>query len=289
MASEIKKEYGKILSDLANTMLSVARESVTLIKRSDQEVATKLTREKEWEVYLEFLKIMFNLADRASAFYVPIQQQPLFMDSLEDHVSDQLATLLAPSMSSSEIDSQEVVLSIGKAVAESRQIYEKYKFVLTEDTKERNAFFQHGAERIAGKAGDTNNEAIISASILCTGAVIPALSALFEGKTRQEGTKVPSPKQENAPSDTVVPGPGSSEPSAPNSQAIKLISVMSSMSGEEFETRWGLFPIFRRDLQPEQLEEITKHMDRVSQLVGDRFAILSSKLSSEPDQLSGNA
>ena len=114
MASEIKKEYGKILSDLANTMLSVARESVTLIKRSDQEVATKLTREKEWEVYLEFLKIMFNLADRASAFYVPIQQQPLFMDSLEDHVSDQLATLLAPSMSSSEIDSQEVVLSIGK-------------------------------------------------------------------------------------------------------------------------------------------------------------------------------
>ena len=84
MASEIKKEYGKILSDLANTMLSVARESVTLIKRSDQEVATKLTREKEWEVYLEFLKIMFNLADRASAFYVPIQQQPLFMDSLED-------------------------------------------------------------------------------------------------------------------------------------------------------------------------------------------------------------
>ena len=106
---------------------------------------------------------MFNLADRASAFYVPIQQQPLFMDSLEDHVSDQLATLLAPSMSSSEIDSQEVVLSIGKAVAESRQIYEKYKFVLTEDTKERNAFFQHGAERIAGKAGDANNEAIISA------------------------------------------------------------------------------------------------------------------------------
>ena len=41
MASEIKKEYGKILSDLANTMLSVARESVTLIKRSEPEVAPK--------------------------------------------------------------------------------------------------------------------------------------------------------------------------------------------------------------------------------------------------------
>ena len=104
MATDIKKEYGKILSDLANTMLSVARESVTLIKRSDQTIATKLTREKEWAIYLEFLKIMFNLADRASAFYIPIHQQPLFMDSLEDHVSNRLITLLAPSMSSAEID-----------------------------------------------------------------------------------------------------------------------------------------------------------------------------------------
>ena len=33
---------------------------------------------------------------------------------------------------------------------------------------------------------------------------------------------------------------------------------MSSISGEEFETRWGLFPQFRHDLQPEQLKEITE-------------------------------
>jgi len=289
MATDIKKEYGKVLGDLANTMLSVARESVTLLKRSDQAIATKLTREQEWGIYLEFLKLMFNLADRASAFYVPIQQQPLFMDSLEDHVSDRLATLLAPSMSSSEIDDQEVILSIGKAVAESRQIYEKYKFVFTEDTKERNAFFQHGAERIASKAGAANNEAILSVSTLCTGAVIPAFCALFEEKTGQTKTKSPQTQRENAPSDIVNQGPKASEPSTPNPQAIKLISVMSSISGEEFETRWGLFPQFRRDLQPEQLKEISKHMDRVSQLVGDRFAILSSKLSNESDQQSGNA
>ena len=289
MATDIKNDYGKILTDLANTMLGVARESVALIKRSDQAVATKLTREQEWEIYLEFLKLMFNLADRASAFYVPIQQQPLFMDSLEDHVTNQLTTLLAPSMSSSEIDDQEVTLSIGKAVAESRQIYEKYKFVFTEDTKERNAFFQHGAERIAGKAVAANNEAIISASTLCTGAIIPAFCALFENKPSQADTKSSSPKQENNLSDTVAARPGTSEPSTLKPQAIKLISVMSSISDEEFETRWGLFPQFRRDLQPEQLKEITKHMDRVSQIVGDRFAILSSKLPNESDQLSGNA
>ncbi len=281
---DIRTEYGHILDDLATTMLGVARESVSMVKRSDQAISTKLTREQEWEVYLEFLKVMFNLADRASAFHIPLQQQPQFMDTLEDYVSDRLTTLLAPSMSSSEIDDQEVVLSIGQAVGESRQIYEKYKFVFSEDTKERNALFQHAAERVAGRAGAANNQAIISASTLCISAVIPAMTALFEGKA-----ELPNEEATSSDTKTTVSSPGSSEPSTPGPQAIKLISVMSSISGEEFETRWGLFPQFRRDLQPEQLKEITKHMNRVSQLVGDRFAVLSSKLSQESKQPSGNA
>ena len=280
---DIKTEYGHILKDLADTMLSVARESVTLIKRSDQSVATKLTREQEWNIYFEFLKVMFNLADRVSAFYIPIQQQPHFMDSLEDHVSDRLTTLVAPSMSSSEIDEQAIMLSMGQAVAESRQIYEKHKFIVTEDTKERNAFFQHAAERIAGRAGAANNQAIISASTLCASAVIPAMTSLFEGKTGQEQSDAAPGQAETTPAS------GASEPSAPGPQAIKLISVVSSMSGEEFETRWGLFPQFRRDLQPEQIRELTKHMNRVAQLVGDRFAVLTSKLSEASNQPSGHA
>lgn len=229
---DIRKEYGQILDDLANTMLGVARESVSMVKRSDQTISTKLTREQEWEVYLEFLKVMFNLADRASAFYIPLQQQPQFMDSLEDYVSDRLSTLLAPSMSSSEIDDQEVVLSIGQAVAESRQIYEKYKFVFSEDTKERNALFQHAAERVAGRAGAGNNQAIIAASTLCTSAVIPAMIALFAGKTEDSPSKdVASSKPgTTSATETLTAKPGSSEPSTPGPQAIKLISVMSSIS-----------------------------------------------------------
>lgn len=288
---DIRNEYGQILDDLATTMLGVARESVSMVKRSDQAISTKLTREQEWEVYLEFIKVMFNLADRASAFYVPLQQQPQFMDSLEDCVSDRLTTLLAPSMSSAEIDDQEVVLSVGQAVGESRQIYEKYKFVFSEDTKERNALFQHAAERVAGRAGASNNQAIIAASTLCTSAVIPAMIALFEGKPGEANSEE-APSAESgttATTQATTSSSGSSEPSIPSAQAIKLISVMSSITGEEFETRWGLFPKFRSDLQPEQLKEITKHMNRVSQLVGDRFAILSSKISQETNQPSGNA
>lgn len=288
---DIRKEHEQILDDLATTMLGVARESVSMVKRSDQAISTKLTREQEWEVYLEFIKVMFNLADRASAFYIPLQQQPQFMDSLEDYVSDRLTTLLAPSMSSAEIDDQEVVLSVGQAVGESRQIYEKYKFVFSEDTKDRNALFQHAAERVAGRAGGTNNQAIIAASTLCISAVIPAMIALFEGKPGEvSSAETPSAEAGTAATTQTTPSSsGSSEPSIPSAQAIKLISVMSSITGEEFETRWGLFPKFRSDLQPEQLKEITKHMNRVSQLVGDRFAILSLKVSQESNQPSGNA
>jgi hypothetical protein len=280
---DIKKEHGTILQDLANTMLSVARESVTLIKRSDQAISTKFTREQEWEIYLEFIKVMFNLADRISAFYIPIQQQPQFMDSLEDNVSDQLTTLLAPSMSSSEIDNQEVILSIGQAVGESRKIYEKYKFVFSEDTKERNAFFQHAAERVAGRAGASNNPAIMAASTLCTSAIIPAMQALFEGKTEGDLGPSTSSKTEKAA------GPASSEPTEAGPQAIKLVSVVSSIAGEEFETRWGFFPQFRRDLPPEELKELTTHLNRVSQIIGDRFALLSSKLPQDSTQPSGQA
>jgi len=288
---DVNKEHETILKNLADTMLGIARESVSMVKRSDQDVSTRLNREQEWDIYLEFLKVMFNLADRVSAFYIPLQQQPQFMDSLEDHVSNRLTTLLAPSMSSSEIDDQEVMLSMGQAVAESRKIYENFKFVYSEDTKARNAFFQHAAERVAGSAGSSNNQAIISASTLCTSAVIPAMTAMFEGKTGQENSESGSSQSETSPAgpDTAKSRPGSSEPSTSGPQAIKLISVISSISGEEFETRWGLFPQFRQDLQPEHVKELTTHMNRVAQIIGDRFAVLSSKLSEESNQPSGNA
>lgn len=86
----------KTLKDLASTMLDISRESVTLIKRSDQKQSIKLSRSQEWDVYMEFLKVLFNLADRLSAFHIPIQAQPEFMNSLEDTISERLKIVLAP-------------------------------------------------------------------------------------------------------------------------------------------------------------------------------------------------
>lgn len=278
------QEHEPMLKDLSNTILDVCRESVTLVKRSDPSITTKLSQKQEWEIYLEFLKVLFNLVDRISAFHVSIQQQPEFMNSLEDHVSERLKILLAPSLSSAQIDEQEIVVAVGRAVAESRETYEPYKFVCSEDSKERNAFFQHVGERVAGRAGAVNNQAITSTATLCISAVIPALTSLFEGKTPEPAAQTDPETQGRATGQSTNPSAGPS-----GTRVIKLISVVASISGEEFETRWGLLPQFRRDLKPDQVEALTDYMNRVARIVGDRFAIESSKVLGKADPPVGNA
>ena len=299
MATNPTKNYGQIQKDLAHTMMSVARESVNLIKRSDQQQALKLQRKQEWEIYLEFLRMLFNLVDRLSAFFIPIQDQPDFMDHLEDSVSHELQTVLAPSLSSSEIDGMEVTMSVGQAVAESRKIYERFKFVVTDQTKERDQFFQFFSERVASKAGAQGKEEITSAAFLCGTAVVPALQSLFEDatKTKNESSSTPasSPRDkpeaqsQDASAKTESPTPGSAPPESPGESTIKLISVVSRAQGEEVESWWGLHPQFRRDLPPEEAKELAKHMNRVTRIVGERFAVVISLAQSGTSQSVGNA
>ena len=71
MANNPTADYTGILKDLAHTMMSVSRVSVNLIKRSDQQQALKLQRKQEWDIYLEFLRMLFNLVDRLSETVCP--------------------------------------------------------------------------------------------------------------------------------------------------------------------------------------------------------------------------
>lgn len=284
----VKQEYEKVLKDLASTMLDVARESVTLIKRSDQAQTLKWTRSQEWNVCLEFLKVMFNIADRLSAFYIPIQSQPEFMDSLEDAVSAQLKTVVAPSLTSSEIDDMEVVVAIGKTVSESRTMYERYKFVVTEESKEKDGFFQLVGGQVASKAGAEKSEAIRSTADLCARAVIPAMKALFEGKS-PSSEEASQSSQETSPSSETTPAQTPSSPTPPTTQNIKLVSVLAQISGEAVETRWGVPPRFQRDLKPEEANQLAEHMNRVTRILGERFAVVSSKMSEENPGQVGHA
>ncbi len=275
--------YASILKDLANTMLGVARESVAVMKRSNQAQTLSLKRNQEWEIYLEFLRMLFNVVDRLSGFYIPIQDQPEFMNSLEDSVTQQLKTLLAPTLSASEYDDMEVTLAVGKTVSESRQIYENFRFVITDQSKQRDEYFQYFAERVAGKIGTAGNQELTSAALLCGSAVIPAFQKLFDDTFKKD-----SPEQQTAEAQPTPQSAGQATApltaDAQGSQTIKLVSVLSRVSGEEVETRWGVHPRFQRELKTNEANELAQHLNRVTRILGERFAVIASLAQSSRDQ-----
>ncbi len=259
------------LRQLAELMLAVAGESVTVMKRTAPERALKLKRQDEWSLYLEFLKVMFNLTDRLSALYLPVKAQPQFMDSLEDAVTLQLKNVLEPAFGSGA-DQMEIMLTVGTAVAESRQTYEQYRFLVTEDNLVKDEMLKNFGERVADAMGIAGNAQVASAATLCASAVIPAIKAILAGDappiaTVDIATSVASDTTSAPPSSTTTPGP-----QAPTGTEIKLVSVMSTVAGEEVETRWGLHPRFRQDLPPEDIQQVTKLMNRVAKILGERYA-----------------
>lgn len=260
-----KGSYSARLKSLAELMLAVSGESVGMIKRNAPEHALKLKRQDEWGLYLEFLKIMFNLTDRLSALHIPLKEQPEFMDGLEDAVTAQMKTVLEPAFGRGA-DQMEIVLTIGGTVAESRRVYEQYKFLITEESQAKNEMFREFGERVAALIGAPGNAQVASAATLCASAVVPAIASVLQGHRPEEAA---------AGQGWVKEDPGSvGEPpqKGPTGNEIKLVSVMSSVRGEEVETRWGLHPRFRQDLKPDEVQQLTKLMNRVSKIIGERYA-----------------
>src|SRR5467141_2398181 len=176
------QEHQTQLRQLAELMLAVAGESVTVMKRNAPERALKLKRHDEWSIYLEFLKVMFNLTDRLSALHIPIKDQLEFMNGLEDAVTAQLKNVLEPAFGSS-IDQTEIMLTVGAAVAESRQTYERYRFLVTENNPVKDEMLKDFGGRVADAMGIAGNAQVSSAATLCARAVIPAIKAILAGDT----------------------------------------------------------------------------------------------------------
>ena len=265
-----KNPYSEQLRGIAELILAVAGESVTVMKRNAPERALKLKRHDEWGIYLEFLKVMFNLTDRLSILYLPIKDQPLFMDSLEDAVTLQLKSVLEPAFGTGA-DQTEIMLTVGAAVAESRQTYERYRFLVTEDTPEKNEMLKNFGGRVADAMGIAGNEHVSSAATLCASAVIPAIKAVLAGDA-PPAAAVNTASPATATASTLPPPPATPEPQGPTGTEIKLVSVMSTVEGEEVETRWGLHPRFRQDLPPEDMQQVTRLMNRVAKILGERYA-----------------
>lgn len=262
-----KTPYSQQQRSLAELMLAVAGESVTVMKKSAPGQALKLKRQDEWGLYLEFLKIMFNLTDRLSAFHIPIKDQPEFMNGLEDAVTAQLKTALEPAFGSG-VDRTEIMLTVGGAVAESRQLYERYRFSINEDSKVKNEMFEAFGGRVADMLGIAGNPQVTSSATLCASAVIPAITAILRGDAPPTAD---TPAQASA---DATPQP-ISPPTGPAGNEIKLISVMATVNGEEVETRWGLHPRFRQDLSAEEAQQLTRLMNRVAKILGERYATVA--------------
>lgn len=261
-----KGEYLRQLRTLAELMLAVSGESVTMMKRNAPEQALKLKRQDEWSIYLEFLKIMFNLTDRLSALHIPIKDQLEFMNGLEDAVTTQLKNVLEPAFGN-HADQMEIMLTIGNAVAESRQTYEKYKFLVTEDSQAKNEMFRNFGERVADVLGAPGNTQLSSAATLCASAIVPAISAVLQGQA--------PPASASAQKATASAVDSGNDKKGATGQEIKLVSLMSSVSGEEVETRWGLHPRFRNDLTPSELQQLNKLLNRVAKILGERYAVVA--------------
>ncbi|MGE0645169.1 MAG: hypothetical protein AB7P24_16035 [Nitrospira sp.] len=258
-------EYKERLRQLAELMLAVSGESVTMMKRNAPEQALKLKRQDEWGIYLEFLKVMFNLTDRLVALHIPLKDQMEFMNGLEDAVTHQMRRALAPAFGNNA-DQMEIVMTIGTTVAESRQTYEKYKFLITEESKPKNELFRDFGEKVAEALGAPSNTQLSSAASLCASAAVPALSAVLQGHT--------PPSEETSQTVPSAVGASTDERKA-TGQEIKLVSLMSSVSGEEVETRWGLHPRFRDDLTTSELQQLTKLLNRVAKILGERYATVA--------------
>jgi hypothetical protein len=258
--------YSETQRSLAELMLAVAGESVTVMKKNAPDQALRLKRQDEWKLYLEFLKVTFNLVDRLSAFHIPIKDQPDFMNGLEDAVTTRLRAVLEPAFGSS-IDQNEIMMTISGVVAESRKLYEGYRFSIAEESKARNEMFDAFGGRVTDALGIANNPQITSAATLCATAMVPAITAILKGER---------PPDANAAALSSAAQTASSEPlRGQTGNEIKLISVMSDVSGDEIETRWGLHPRFRQDLTAEESQQLTKLMNRVAKVLGERYAAVA--------------
>jgi len=261
-----KTEYQEQLRTLAELMLAVSGESVTVMKKTSPDRALKLKRQDEWGIYLEFVKILFNLTDRLSLLHLPLKEQPQFMNHLEDAVTLQLKNVLEPAFGSGA-DQMEIMLTVGAAVTESRQAYERYRFLVTENTPEKDAMLKDFGGRVADAMGIAGNAQVSAAAMLCASAAIPAITAILDGGPLPvDATSTATP---TAPDTTSPPPP---QAATPTGTEIKLVSVMSTVTGEEVETRWGLHPRFRQDLSPEDMQQVAALMNRVVKILGERYA-----------------
>jgi hypothetical protein len=69
------------------------------------------------------------------------------------------------------------------------------------------------------------------------------------------------------------PGPpAGAAPQGEAPKAIQLIHVLVDREGEQVSSKWGIHPQLKKDLSPSEWQELSEHMNRVTAIVGAKFA-----------------
>ena len=67
------------------------------------------------------------------------------------------------------------------------------------------------------------------------------------------------------------PTPGAkAQGQTPNT--IQIIHVLVVREGELVSSKWGIHPQLKQDLAPSEWQELSEHMNRVTAIVGAKFA-----------------
>ena len=175
----LSQEFQRKAWVLAELMLMIARESMTLLKRNNPAVATKALQKQEWEAFIEFLKVLFNLADRVGAFYVPVSEYLQFLDALEDAVIDQMNNAFRQ-QAGPGYDEVPVKISIAAAFDAGQKFYQPHQFMVTEEGKERDAYFNKFGEAVATALSSRGHTTIVTTAAMCASSSIAAMKALME-------------------------------------------------------------------------------------------------------------
>lgn len=175
----LSPEYQHKAWIMGELMLVIAKESMTLIKRNDPAIASKVSRKQEWEAFIEFLKVLFNLADRVGAFYIPVSEYLQFLDAVEDAVIDQMNNAFRQ-QAGPGYDETPVKVSISAALDLGQKLYQSYQFMVLEEGKERDRFFQKFGEAVATALGVRGNNTIATTATMCASSSIAAMKSLME-------------------------------------------------------------------------------------------------------------
>jgi hypothetical protein len=164
---------------LGELMLAISRESMTLLKRQAPNALGSLERKQEWEGFVEFLKVLFNLVDRVATLYIPVSEYLQFLDAVEDAVIDQMNNAFRK-QAGGAYDETPLKVSISAAFETAQKFYQPHRFMITDEGPDRDRYLTAFGETVANVLGLKGNKMIVTTASMCAGSSIAAIKALLE-------------------------------------------------------------------------------------------------------------